>query len=85
MNVPYAEKDAAKRLGARWDAARKTWYVENIENLELFTRWMPGGKLPENGRQIARKKFCGSRRGENFISPDCDCLPWIGCEICKSH
>ena len=25
LNVPYAEKDAAKAAGARWDAARKCW------------------------------------------------------------
>ncbi|HBD4305845.1 TPA: DNA primase, partial [Escherichia coli] len=27
INVPYNEKDEAKRLGARWDATRKTWYI----------------------------------------------------------
>ncbi|MED8143181.1 DUF5710 domain-containing protein [Escherichia coli] len=28
INVPFHEKDEAKRLGARWDATRKTWYIE---------------------------------------------------------
>ncbi len=41
LNVPYDEKDKAKRLGARWDAARKVWYVENVEHIERFMRWMP--------------------------------------------
>jgi Domain of unknown function (DUF5710) len=27
LKVPFAGKDDAKRLGARWDAARKVWYV----------------------------------------------------------
>lgn len=27
LNVPYARKDEAKALGARWDAARKTWWI----------------------------------------------------------
>lgn len=41
LNVPYKEKDQARRLGARWDQARKVWYVENKEKLEPFLRWMP--------------------------------------------
>jgi hypothetical protein len=40
LKVPYAEKDKARKRGARWDAARKTWYVENMENLNPFLRWM---------------------------------------------
>lgn len=41
LKVPYAEKDQAKKRGARWDAARKTWYVENVENMAHFMKWMP--------------------------------------------
>jgi hypothetical protein len=41
LEVPYEERLEAKKLRARWDAARKKWYVENIENLEPFLRWMP--------------------------------------------
>lgn len=41
LNVPYAEKDQAKRLGALWDMARKVWYVEDLANLRPFLKWMP--------------------------------------------
>ena len=41
LNCPYPEKDEAKRLGARWDNARKVWYLENVEDLTPFMRWMP--------------------------------------------
>ncbi len=41
LNVPYGEKDKAKSLGARWDMARRTWYIEDMENLTPFLRWMP--------------------------------------------
>jgi len=41
LNVPFHEKDQAKKLGARWDSAQKTWYVENVENIAKFMRWMP--------------------------------------------
>jgi hypothetical protein len=41
LKVPYSEKEKAKRLGARWDPARSTWYVENMEDLSRFLQWMP--------------------------------------------
>ncbi len=40
LNVPYHEKDDAKRLGARWDAARKTWFLPDGANSEPFTKWL---------------------------------------------
>jgi phage/plasmid primase-like uncharacterized protein len=39
--VPYAEKDDAKHLGAKWDRAEKAWYVPAGMDLEAFTPWMP--------------------------------------------
>ena len=39
LNVPFAQKDAAKALGARWDAANKKWYVPADKNIELFAQW----------------------------------------------
>ena len=41
LAVPFNEKHAAKRLGAKWDGARKVWYVEDKENLQPFLCWMP--------------------------------------------
>lgn len=41
LKVPYEERGQVKKLGARWDPVRKTWYVENVERLEPFTRWIP--------------------------------------------
>lgn len=37
--MPFEERDQARRLGARWDAARKTWYVENPNDMQPFLRW----------------------------------------------
>lgn len=53
LKVPYAEKDEARKLGARWDAARKTWYVENVENIAPLMRWMPK-HLTEPARRCGR-------------------------------
>jgi hypothetical protein len=42
LNVPFAEKDEAKRLGARWDSAKKKWYVPLGTDLTAFSRWLSG-------------------------------------------
>lgn len=41
LKVPYREKDLARQQGARWDLARRLWYVENKSDLAPFMRWMP--------------------------------------------
>lgn len=39
--TPFAEKDAAKALGARWDATKKLWYIDDVADLTPFLRWIP--------------------------------------------
>jgi hypothetical protein len=39
--TPFAEKDAVKALGARWDAAKKLWYITDVADLAPFSRWIP--------------------------------------------
>lgn len=41
LKVPYEEKLEVKKLGARWDPGRRTWYIENVENVAPFLRWIP--------------------------------------------
>lgn len=46
LEVPYAEKDEAKRLGAKWDATARVWFVpEGIEST-AFSRWIPDSLGP---------------------------------------
>ena len=45
LKVPYAEKDQARKRGARWDAAKKVWFVENVENAQVT------GAAPTNGER----------------------------------
>lgn len=40
LKVPYAEKDEAKQLGARWDPKRKKWYVPQGVDTAPFSRWI---------------------------------------------
>ena len=44
LEVPYAEKDEAKSMGAYWDPARKTWYVPPGWDPRVFARWLPAGE-----------------------------------------
>lgn len=41
LAVPYAEKDDAKQLGAKWDRAEKAWYVPAGVDLDAFAAWLP--------------------------------------------
>jgi hypothetical protein len=46
---PLAEKDEAKRLGARWDATKRVWYVQNMTDPAAFKRWLPDPESPAPG------------------------------------
>ena len=41
LDVPFKDKDEAKRLGAKWDIARRRWYVVDVGNLDVFLKWIP--------------------------------------------
>lgn len=40
LNVPYAEKDEVKKLGARWDPSIKKWYVPSKKDYYKFEKWI---------------------------------------------
>jgi|LakMenEpi03Aug12_release.lakeMendotaPanAssembly.Ray.scaffolds.fasta_scaffold6272585_1 hypothetical protein len=40
LDVPYDEKDEAKKLGARWDPDLKKWFVPRGVSTSPFQRWM---------------------------------------------
>ena len=65
LAVPYSEKDDARRLGAQWDATRKTWFVENAEKLEPFLKWMPDHMR----RPHEREKPAGSAKRTSAPPP----------------
>jgi hypothetical protein len=41
LAVPFEDKDSAKSLGARWDPAKRKWYVPHGLDINLFERWWP--------------------------------------------
>jgi hypothetical protein len=94
LQVPFAEKDQAKQLGARWDAARKVWFVENKPDMAPFARWMPANSLASAPDQSGQGGSATSRQqasGKFFVGSAyverprvCACLPWSVCETCQS-
>ena len=48
LTCPYAEKEAAKALGARWEPTRRQWYVPAGKDLQPFARWL--SSRPWEGR-----------------------------------
>ena len=42
INVPFSEKDEAKKLGAWWDSNKKSWFVKRRRDYPLFYKWILG-------------------------------------------
>jgi exodeoxyribonuclease VII large subunit len=42
LKVPFPQKDAAKSLGAKWDATIGSWYVPETVDLTPFGPWLTG-------------------------------------------
>jgi hypothetical protein len=98
LKVPFAEKDAAKALGARWDAANKLWYVEGKADMAPFAKWSPTPReasaagassrpaakaAPANpAAPVAGLTIVGSRYVD--VPRVCDCLPWDVCDKCRA-
>ncbi len=88
--TPFAEKEAVKALGARWDAAKKLWYITDVADLTPFMRWIPNTEAasqPSEGPAKSATK-APARRSEgvttksSVVVPHCGCqvLPWVDCE-----
>lgn len=94
LKVPFAEKDEAKGLGARWDPARKVWFVENKADLSPFAKWIPDANAAAAGNGTSSKRPSATKDesrgitivGSNYVNVPrvCDCLPWDVCDKCRS-
>jgi hypothetical protein len=88
LNVPYAEKDQARELGARWNPTRKRWYVPNGVAIEPFERWLPkdgeAAPGPAAGRTAASTDSRAAKlvTGTRYIEIDHACNPFEPCAQC---
>jgi hypothetical protein len=87
--TPFAEKDAVKALGARWDSVKKIWYIVDAPDLTPFMRWIPDlaaaadATLTQHppGAPVA-KHSPGIVTKPAIDVPHCGCqaLPWDDCK-----
>ena len=88
--TPFAEKDAAKALGARWDSIKKVWYIVDVDDLTPFLRWIPsldaakdtGAAAPASAKAGVAKTKPPATSKPAVEVPHCGCnvLPWEDCE-----
>lgn len=92
LKVPFAEKDAAKAAGARWDVNLKVWYVDAAD-LTRFARWIPAAAFqakqnrPSLPQQVVASKAAPTPQKASSPAPltvlpgcGCDMPPWEDCE-----
>ena len=60
IHVPYAEKNEAKGLGAKWDTAQKSWFIKPGADAELFHKWLK----PQEKKGIDMQDVVGQFRGK---------------------
>ncbi|SDR45080.1 DUF5710 domain-containing protein [Pseudovibrio sp. Tun.PSC04-5.I4] len=47
LAVPYAERDQAKELGAKWDRKTKSWFAPSAKVVQATRKWSVEGKAPK--------------------------------------
>ena len=65
LNVAYADRDLAKRLGARWDPSVRRWYCMKGSALAKIFAWRAA---PKNG-QAQTLHAANVATNENFELP----------------
>lgn len=89
LNVPYAEKDEAKALGARWNPTKRRWYVPDGVDKAAFAKWAgqgadsPAGGAPASGGRV--DSYQGKTvTGTNYVALEHDCNPFEACPQCSA-
>jgi hypothetical protein len=86
--TPFAEKDAAKALGARWDSAKKQWYIVDVADLTPFLRWIPdvdaamaGAVDNATSPTDERAQKAPIKRSVGVVTTSTLKLPHCGCQV----
>jgi len=85
LKVPYAEKDEAKALGARWNPTRKSWYVPDGVAVEPFTKWLAAGAGGDAGAEPSSRDARAAKPvvGSRYVELAHSCNPFEECAECK--
>ncbi len=88
LNVPFAQKDEAKALGARWDAVQKKWHAPANKDIALFAKWQTeaGAVTSPRSKTSASKISSSSKKtttgvkthaqDKDFVAYNGDVPPW---------
>lgn len=70
LTVPFAEKDAVQALGARWDGAKKHWWIAADRYEGALTKWKPAIK-PRTYPSIKDvAHYCNQLYTERFLGSE---------------
>lgn len=72
LDIPFAQKDEAKALGARWDNSKRKWYAPNGEPA-LLTRWSIKPIVPLSGLEGEVRDFGPTTLVIDFVPKTCWC------------
>jgi hypothetical protein len=88
LNVPFAQKDEAKALGARWDAIQKKWHAPVDKDIRLFAKWqiepsaatllrstVPSSKISSTSKKTSTGVKTHAQ-DKNFVAYSGDLPPW---------
>lgn len=72
LNVPYADKDKVKSLGARWDNDVRKWYYEGVKEDRHFSLWQMKEALTYEELSDEQKAFIDlALTGKNVLVDAC--------------
>lgn len=65
--VPYAEREEAKRLGAKYDPKAKSWFVPDGLDDAVFKKWPLGRRQPEGPKRDPEEEFGEALKAAGFL------------------
>src|ERR1039457_1566193 len=95
LTVSYKEKDQAKKLGAKWNSEKKSWYIPDGLAITSFERWLPkhaGLDATKSGpsepvtksksvvKSAGVEKVWPTQVGKHYFKIDHNCIPWEYCD-----
>ena len=72
LKVPFAEKDQAKSLGARWNGELKVWYVPPGTDSAPFAKWFSDAPTSASAASPAAKKAAAKTSANTSTSSTAD-------------
>ncbi|MFC7420688.1 DUF5710 domain-containing protein [Iodobacter arcticus] len=76
LKVPFAEKDSAKALGAKWDAAKKLWYIVDKADLSPYSQWIDQKVATSAAPQASTEKTSFAKPLPKLAGVDYGEPPW---------